>query len=154
MPMPARPLGEPVADQFGLVSSVIVHDDVDVEIGRDDALDLVKEPAKLLSAMAAHAFADDGSGCDVEGGEERGRSAPGVIVCAPLGLAGPHRQERLGSIERLNLALFIDAKNDGALGRRQIKADNVADLLDEQRIGRELKVSERCGCKPKTCQMR
>ena len=71
--MPARLLGEPVADQLGLVGSVIVHDDVEVEIG-DVALDLVKESAKLLSAMAAHAFADGGSGCDVEGGEQRGRS--------------------------------------------------------------------------------
>jgi hypothetical protein len=40
--MPARSLGEPVADQLGLVGSVFVHDDVDVEIGRDVALDLVK----------------------------------------------------------------------------------------------------------------
>jgi len=134
----SRPLGESFADQLGLVGSVIVRNDVDVEIDKDVALDLVEEPAKLLNAMAAHVFADDGSGCDVEGGEERGRSAPGVIVCAPLDLAAPHWRQGLGSIERLNVALLIDAESDGTVVCRQIKADNVADLLDEQRSGREL----------------
>ena len=37
--VPAGPLGEPVADQLGLVARGIVHDDVDVEIGRHVVLD-------------------------------------------------------------------------------------------------------------------
>jgi hypothetical protein len=40
-------------------------------------------------------------------------------------------------------------------GRRiQIKTDDVSDFLDKQRIGGSLKVSVRCGCSPKACQMR
>jgi len=64
---------------------------------------------------------------------------------------GPHRQQGLGSIKRLDLALLIDAEHYGALGWRQIQADDVAHLLDKQWIG--LKVSERCGCRPKACQI-
>jgi hypothetical protein len=56
---------------------------------------------------------------------------------APLGLAGLHRQKRLGSIERLNLALFIDAEHHGAFGRREIQTDDVPYLLDKQRVGRK-----------------
>jgi hypothetical protein len=38
----------------------------------------------------------------------------------------------------LNLALFVDAEHDGPVGRAQIEPDDVAHLLDEERIGREL----------------
>ena len=40
----ARTLGKPVADQLGLVRAVVVHDDVDIEIGGHIALDLVVRP--------------------------------------------------------------------------------------------------------------
>ena len=138
MHMPAGPLGEPIADQLGLVRSVIVHHRMDVEVSGDVALDFVEESAELLGAMTAHALADDGPDFDVERGEERGGPVSCVVVRAPFGLAWPHRQERLGSIERLNLALFIDAENHRALGRRQIKPDDVAQFLHEQGVGREL----------------
>jgi hypothetical protein len=36
------------------------------------------------------------------------------------------------------LALFVDAENQRAFGRRQIKPDDIAHLLDEERIGGEL----------------
>ena len=45
-----------------------------------------------------------------------------------------HRQERLGSIERLYLALLIDAQHDRAFRRRELEADDVPHLLDEQRV--------------------
>ena len=45
--MPARPLGEPVADQLGLVARRVVHDDVDVEVGGHVSLDLIEESAEL-----------------------------------------------------------------------------------------------------------
>ena len=54
---------------------------------------------------------------------------------APLNLAGPHRQKRLGSVKRLHLAFLIDAQHDSALGRRQIKPYNIAHFLNEERIG-------------------
>jgi hypothetical protein len=40
--MPARALGEPVADRLGLVGGVVVHDEMDVEIGRDTGFDLIE----------------------------------------------------------------------------------------------------------------
>ncbi|MBB4428022.1 hypothetical protein GGD66_006608 [Bradyrhizobium sp. CIR48] len=39
--MPARPFGEPVADQWGLVRGVVVHDEMDMETAGDGGLDLV-----------------------------------------------------------------------------------------------------------------
>ena len=43
----ARPLGEPVANDRGLVGAVVVHDHVDVQIRGDVVLDGVQEAAEL-----------------------------------------------------------------------------------------------------------
>ena len=138
MGLPARPFGEPVADRLGLVGPVVVHDDVDVEISRDVRLDEVEEFAELSGPMARETFADDLSRGDVEGREERGRAVALVVVAAPLRLPGAHRQEGLGTVQGLDLALFVDTENQGTIRRRQIQTDDVADLLHEEGIARQL----------------
>jgi hypothetical protein len=55
-----------------------------------------------------------------------------------IDLAWAYRQQRLRSIERLNLALFVDAQNQLAFGRRKVKADDVAHFFDERGISRQL----------------
>ena len=77
-----------------------------------------------------------------------------VIESAPLGLAGTHRQNRLSAVERLDLALLVNAQHQGPFRWVKIQADDVADLLDEQRITRQLETSIRCGCNAKAFQMR
>src|SRR5271169_5304708 len=61
----------------------------------------------------------------------------------------PHGQNRLGTIQRLNLALFIDTQHQGVVGRVQVEADNIAYLLDEEQVGRDLKApaAMRLNCK-------
>jgi len=74
---------------------------------------------------------------------------PLVVVSATLGLAGPHGQERLGAVQRLDLALLVDAEHQGAIGRVEIELDDVAHLLDEQRVGRELEGLDAVRLQPK-----
>ena len=116
MGMPARPLGEPISDGLGLVGGYVVHDDVDVEIAGNIDFDDVQEGAELARSMAGEAFADDPAGGGVEGREQAEGPVTGIVMGAPLDLAWAHGQERLGSIERLDLALFVDAQDHGALG--------------------------------------
>jgi hypothetical protein len=54
--MKARSLGEPGADQRRLVSTVVVGDEVDVEVGGDVAVDGVEELAKLRGSVTAVAL--------------------------------------------------------------------------------------------------
>ena len=61
-----------------------------------------------------------------------------VIVRAPLGDARQHRQDRLCTVERLDLALLVDAEHQRAVRRREIQAYDVADLVHEVRIAGEL----------------
>src|SRR3546814_6887927 len=84
MDMPARALGQPVADGLGLVRGVVVHDEMDVEVFGDRRFDLVQEATELLRAVAAIAFADDASGGDVERCEQGGHAVALVIMAAPL----------------------------------------------------------------------
>jgi hypothetical protein len=48
------------------------------------------------------------------------------------------RQDRLLAIECLDLAFLIDAEDKGSGRRRKVKADDIAYLVDEQRIARQL----------------
>lgn len=79
--------------------------------------------------MAGEALADDLADLYVEGGEERERAMPLVVVGAALGLAGAHWQQRLGAIERLDLALLVDAQHHRAVRRVEIEPNDVAHPL-------------------------
>ena len=56
----------------------------------------------------------------------------------PLGDAWPHRQDRPGPVQGLDLGLLIHADNDRVLRWCQVEAHDVADLGFELRIGGEL----------------
>ncbi len=47
-------------------------------------------------------------------------------------------QQRLGAVQRLDLALFIDTEHQSPLRRVEVEADNVTHFLNELRIAREL----------------
>jgi hypothetical protein len=57
-------------------------------------------------------------------------------------VAGGHArqqgQDRRRAVERLDLRLLVDAEHDRGLGRVEVEPDDVAQLVDELRIGREL----------------
>jgi hypothetical protein len=62
-----------------------------------------------------------------------------VIVGDALNIAKPERQHWLRALQRLDLALLVDAQHHSVIGRIEIKSDDVPDLVDEQRIGGKLK---------------
>ena len=121
-----------------LVGGVVVHHEMHVEVARHRFFNLVQEAAELARAMARVAPANDAARGGVKGSKERSRAVAGAVVRAPFDLAGPQRQQRLASIEHLDLALLVDAQHESAGRRCHGEADDVADLGDEIRIGREL----------------
>ena len=58
--------------------------------------------------------------------------------CARGDIAKSHWQHRLGALQRLVLALLVHAQHQRVVGRVQVRAHNVAQLLDEQWIRRQL----------------
>ena len=103
--MEAEPwmLSEPGADICMLVGSVIVHDQVQVQIWRGLAVDPIEKSDELLVSMAAHALADYLPVQYVECREE-GRGAVALVVVRHcLATPGLHREPALGAIECLDL---------------------------------------------------
>ena len=50
-----------------------------------------------------------------------------VVMSSALDLMGLHRQQGLGSVQSLELALLVNREDDGLLGRCEVNADDVAD---------------------------
>ena len=128
---PSRMVGEPLHDVRMFVRGVVVEDGVDDLAGRHGALDGFQEADEFLMAVLAHATPDDRSVEDVQGGEERRRAIAFVIMRHRPALAGFERQPRLGAVEGLDLALFVDGDDHGVSRRVHVEADDVLDLLGE-----------------------
>ena len=101
-----------------LVGGVIVGDGMDQFAGRHGGLDGVEEADELLVAMLLHAAADDAAIQHIESGKQCGGAMPDVVMRHGPAAALLHRQARLGAIERLDLALFVDRQT-----RRHAPAD-------------------------------
>ena len=63
-----------------------------------------------------------------------------VIVALSRGHARGQRQNRLSAVQRLYLALFINAQHNRSLGRIQIQTNYVSHLFNKLRVCGELKV--------------
>ena len=90
----------------------------------------------------------------VERGEQGGGAVALVVVGHRAGAAGLHRQARLGAVERLDLALLVDAQHQRLLGRVEVQPDDVGQLLGEARVVGELERSHPVRLRPCASQMR
>jgi len=63
---------------------------------------------------------------------------PLIVVRHTLEVAQPLGQHRLAALQRLTLALLVNAWNQRVLRRIQVQPHDVSQLLDEKRIRREL----------------
>ena len=140
MEMVAGPVGEPVLDAGVLVGAIVVDDEVDVEVRRHVGIDVLEEAQELLVAVSRPALGEDPAGGNIQGSEEGGGAVADVAVRDAFDVAQPERQEGLGALQRLGLALLVDAQHRGMVGRMEVEADDVADLLDEEGIGGKLEV--------------
>jgi len=134
MKMIARTLEEPAVDECGLMSGVIIEDQMHLEISWDGMIEKVEKLAEFLTAVFGKALADDFAGGDVQGGKKGGGAVAEIIGGASFELAGAQRQNRLGTAQRLDLALFIHAQHQRVDRWAQIQPHDVADLLDQLRV--------------------
>src|SRR5580700_1248105 len=67
-----------------------------------------------------------------------------------FGHAGHQRQYRSSAVQRLDLGLLVNAQHDRGIGWVQVEPHDVADLLDEQRVWRELEALALVRLKPES----
>ena len=75
---------------------------------------------------------DDAAGFKFQRRKQRGGSVALVVMGAPLSLTGSHGQQRLGAVQRLNLALLVHAEDQSVIRRVHIEAHDIAHFVDEQ----------------------
>ena len=129
---------QPAVDLGSRVLGVVVEYEVHIEMGRDLGFDGLEELLELRRPVSAVQRADHRARCHVARGEQARGAVTDVIVAAPLGGAGHHRQDRRDPIEGLDLGLLVDQEDDGPFGRVEVEPDDVLDLVDEERVGRKL----------------
>jgi hypothetical protein len=88
------------------VGLVVVEYEVHVEVSGHLAVDLPQKAEELLRAVVFVEAPDDAPRFDVESREEGRRAVTNVIVSALFAVPWLHRQERLCTVESLNLGLF------------------------------------------------
>ena len=99
-------------------------------------------------AMALHVAAHHGSVEHVQRREQGRRPVPLVVVGHGSGAAFLERQAGLRSVERLDLALFVDGKHDGVRRRVDVEPDDVAQLVDEFRVFGQLELPDAVWLEP------
>src|SRR5271157_4977449 len=121
-----------------LVRRVVVDDEMEIEMLGYGPVDLLQEPDEFLGAMAGQTFAKDLPGFHVQSSEQRCCAVALVVVrhCGRTALL--HRQAWLRAVERLNLALLVDAKHQCLVRRVHVETHDVRDLFGELRIVGEL----------------
>ena len=92
MEVEAWPFHQPIANQLGFVRTVVVQDQVYVQLWRHVSFNRIEEVAKLHGAMATLRLADQCTGFGVQGSEQTGGAVTGIIVRAAFDLSGTHGQ--------------------------------------------------------------
>ena len=123
------------------VGGVVVDDRMDQLARRHLAFDGIEEADELLVPVSLHAATDHRTFQHVQCGEQRRRSMAFVVVGHGAAAAGFQRQSRLGTVERLDLALFVDRQHHRVGGRIEIKADDIRHFLSELRSTRALEAA-------------
>ena len=107
-----------------------------IEIIRDVLVDVVEKLQKLLVAVPALALRQHLARGNVQGSEQRRGAVAAVIVRHALHVSQPHRQKRLGTLQRLRLAFLVDTKHYRRIRWVQIQTDDVVDFFSEEGIVR------------------
>ena len=121
-----------------LVGAVVVDDEMQLELGRNANIEVPEEGEELLMAVPRLAWGDDFAALHIEGGEQRGRAVAQVVMRDAFEVAHAHRQDRLGALQGLDLALLVDAEDQRLVRRIEVEPHDIAHSIHEERVVREL----------------
>ena len=137
-----------------LVGGVIVGDQMQIDTARRLAIDLLEEAQPFDVSMLRLGARDQLASHLLQGGKQRHRAVPDIVVGHRAGALGRQRQTELRAFEGLTLALLIAAQHQRLFGRIEIETNHVPEFVLELRIVRQLKVLKRCGLRSLFDQMR
>ena len=89
--MKAGTLGQPAMNQRGFVSSIVVQNQMDLEMSRDLSIDSVKEATKFYRSVSTMELTHDRAALGIQGRKQGSGPVPDIAMGAPLDLTGSHR---------------------------------------------------------------
>ncbi len=105
----ARAFSQPVADALVAVDRLVVEDQMEVNRRRKLSLDSTQEAKGLLMSMTRIALRHDVAIADMQRGKQAGCPVALILVGVRAAATTYRGQAGLRSVQRLNLALLIDA---------------------------------------------
>ena len=143
-------------DFWGFMGGIVVNDEVKLALPiiRERRVDTFQKGQEFLVTVALVTSAQDASGGRVVSGKQRKSAMTHIIVGLTLGQTRTQGQNGLAALQGLSLALLIDTKHDGFIGRIQIESHNIAHLLHKHRVGTQLEGVHPWGLSPKARQIR
>nr|CUV26411.1 protein of unknown function [Ralstonia solanacearum]CUV36738.1 protein of unknown function [Ralstonia solanacearum]CUV41950.1 protein of unknown function [Ralstonia solanacearum]CUV62987.1 protein of unknown function [Ralstonia solanacearum] len=117
-----------------LVGGIVVDDKVHIKIVGHRTVDVIQKGDEFLMPVTRLALRNHFAGGGIERCKQRCCAMANVIVRDALDVTKPHRQQRLRTLQCLALALLIDTQHKCVGRRAQVQPDDVADLLDEERV--------------------
>lgn len=149
--MKAWMMQQPAMDFWGFMGGIVVNDEVKLAfpIIGERGVDTSQEGQEFLVAVTLVAPTQNSSGGRIVSGKQRKSPVTHIIMSLTLGQTGTQWQNGLAALERLSLALLIDTKHNGFIGRIQIKPHNIAHLLYKHRVGTQLEGVHPMGFEPK-----
>jgi len=127
------------------VRAVIVHDEVQRRLAGKLIVEASQEFQKLLVPRAFVTLPHDFALQDLQIGKKRGGAVAFVVMGHGAATSFLQGQAGLGSIQCLNLAFLVDAEHQGLLGRIEIEAHDIGQLLRKRASRDSLKFFTRCG---------
>src|SRR6266498_1392271 len=137
MEVEPRVFSQPRPDDRMFVRAVVVTDQMDLPAPVLSVEDL-QEGEELLVRVPSEASLGDFAGGHFQSREQTRGAVPDVVVSHSGGEAWADRQDRLCSIQRLNLRFLINAEHQGLFWRVQIEPDDVRHLAIKLRVRAEL----------------
>src|SRR6266849_8294520 len=117
----ANMLLEPSFDLDGTVGTVIVNHQMERRVAWKLPVDAPQKLQELLMPVPRATFPDDFSLKHIQCSEKRRRPVSLVVVGHRAATSLLQRQTRLGAVQGLDLALFVDTKHDCLVGRIQVE---------------------------------
>ncbi len=110
------------------MGGVVVNDQMEIEISRGLNIDQLEKTQELSMPMARHASPNNRAIQHVQRRKQRRRAISLVVVGHGAGTPLLHGQPRLGAVESLDLALFVNTEDQRLVGRIEVEADHVLHL--------------------------
>ena len=120
------------------VGCIVVDDQMNLEFRRNALVQAAKKRQKLLMPMPGLALSENSTGGDIQCGKKSSGPVADVIVGNAFDIAEPHRQDRLSTVQSLDLTLFVHTEHQRVIGRIEVESRYIAHLFDEERIGGQL----------------